>query len=145
MKQDLLLIEKKKPLIHNITNYVAMNFVANCLLAIGTSPIMARASEEVEEISANCDALALNLGILEKESFKSMMLAGKAAKKNIPIVLDVVGVGGTSFRMQAATEIISACHPIVVKGYLHIRFEKEAYSHQNELDYLLHRKHYNYL
>lgn len=50
MKQDLLLIEEKHPLIHNITNYVAMNFVANCLLAIGASPIMARALEEVKEI-----------------------------------------------------------------------------------------------
>lgn len=117
MKKDLLLIEEKHPLIHNITNYVAMNFVANCLLAIGTSPIMARASEEVEEISANCDALALNLGILEKESIKAMKIAGMAAKqKNIPIVLDVVGVGATAFRMQAATEIISSCHPTVIKG-----------------------------
>lgn len=67
MKQDLLLIEEKHPLIHNITNYVAMNFVANSLLAIGASPIMARALEEVEEISSRCDALALNLGIPEKK------------------------------------------------------------------------------
>ena len=129
MKQDLQLIEEKKPLIHNITNYVAMNFVANCLLAIGASPIMARASEEVEEISANCDALALNLGILEKESIKAMRIAGVAAKqKDIPIVLDVVGVGATSFRMQAATEIISICHPTVIKG--NASEIKSLYAHQ---------------
>lgn len=117
MKEDLLLIEEKHPLIHNITNYVAMNFVANCLLAIGASPIMARAPEEVGEISSCCDALALNLGILEKDSIKAMKIAGMAAKRNdIPTVLDVVGVGATSFRMKAAIEIISSCHPTVVKG-----------------------------
>ena len=52
MKTDLRLIQELQPLIHNITNYVAMNFVANSLLAIGASPIMARAEEEVEEISS---------------------------------------------------------------------------------------------
>lgn len=65
MNRDLRLIEGQHPLIHNITNYVAMNFVANSLLAIGASPIMARAQEEVEEISSKSNALALNLGILE--------------------------------------------------------------------------------
>ena len=50
MKTDLRLIQEQQPLVHNITNYVAMNFVANSLLAIGASPIMARAEEEVEEI-----------------------------------------------------------------------------------------------
>lgn len=49
MKTDLRLIQEQQPLVHNITNYVAMNFVANSLLAIGASPIMARAEEEVEE------------------------------------------------------------------------------------------------
>ena len=63
MDRDLRLIEEQHPLIHNITNYVAMNFVANSLLAIGASPIMARAQEEVEEICSKSNALALNLGI----------------------------------------------------------------------------------
>lgn len=117
MKQDLLLIEEKHPLIHNITNYVAMNFVANSLLAIGASPIMARALEEVEEISSRCDALALNLGIPEKKTIQAMIQAGSIARqRNIPIVFDVVGVGATSFRMKAAKKIIHTCHPTVIKG-----------------------------
>lgn len=117
MKDDLISIENRHPLIHNITNYVAMNFVANCLLAIGASPIMARACEEVEEISSNCHALALNLGTPERESIRAMILAGTAArKKNIPIVLDIVGAGATSFRMKAVQEIIRSCHPTVIKG-----------------------------
>ena len=79
MKTDLRLIEELQPLIHNITNYVAMNFVANSLLAIGASPIMARAEEEVEEISSKSNALALNLGIPESTTAHSMILAGEAA------------------------------------------------------------------
>lgn len=94
-----------------------MNFVANCLLAIGASPIMARAPEEVEEISSNCHALALNLGTPERESIRAMILAGAAARKNdIPIVFDIVGAGATSFRMKAVHDIISSSHPTVVKG-----------------------------
>ena len=81
MKTDLRLIEEQQPLIHNITNYVAMNFVANSLLAIGASPIMARAEEEVEEISSKSNALALNLGIPESTTAHSMILAGEAAMK----------------------------------------------------------------
>ena len=117
MNRDLRLIEGQHPLIHNITNYVAMNFVANSLLAIGASPIMARAQEEVEEISSKSNALALNLGILENATAYSMLQAGDAASKSrIPIVLDVVGVGATRFRMDTASKIILQCQPTVIKG-----------------------------
>ena len=34
-------VRKKVPLIHNITNYVTVNDVANIILACGASPIMA--------------------------------------------------------------------------------------------------------
>jgi hypothetical protein len=106
MKTDLRLIQEQQPLVHNITNYVAMNFVANSLLAIGASPIMARAEEEVEEISSKSNALALNLGVPESTTAHSMILAGEAAmKKRIPIVFDVVGVGATRFRMDIASPI----------------------------------------
>lgn len=129
IEKDLRLIEEQHPLIHNITNYVAMNFVANSLLAIGASPVMARAQEEVEEISSKSNALALNLGILENASAHSMLLAGEAAfKSRIPIVFDVVGVGATRFRMDTAAKIILQCHPAVIKGNAsEIRL---LYSHQ---------------
>ena len=129
MEKDLRLIEEQHPLIHNITNYVAMNFVANSLLAIGASPIMARAKEEVEEISSKSNALALNLGILESATAHSMILAGEAASKsNIPIVLDVVGVGATRFRMDTVSNIILRCHPTVIKG--NASEIQALYSHQ---------------
>lgn len=117
MKTDLRLIEEQQPLIHNITNYVAINFVANSLLAIGASPIMARAEEEVEEISSKSNALALNLGIPESATAHSIILTGEVAmERRIPIVFDVVGVGATRFRMDIASQIILRCHPTVIKG-----------------------------
>ena len=129
MKTDLMLIGERHPLIHNITNYVAMNFVANSLLAIGASPIMARAEEEVGEISAKCQALALNLGIVESSTARSMQIAGKAAHENgVPIAFDVVGVGVTQFRMKIASDIINSSHPNVIKG--NASEIQALYSHQ---------------
>ena len=43
-------IRENSPVIHNITNYVVMNNSANALLAIGASPVMAHAEEEMEEM-----------------------------------------------------------------------------------------------
>lgn len=117
MKTDLKLIEERHPLVHNITNYVAMNMVANSLLAIDASPIMARSPKEVEEIAAGCDALALNLGTLEEDSAKAMILAGKTAYlHHKPVVFDPVGVGATAFRKSTTNLIIKECHPTVIKG-----------------------------
>ena len=94
-----------------------MNMVANSLLAIGASPIMARSPKEVEEIAASCDALALNLGTLEEESATAMVSAGKSAYlHHKPIVFDPVGVGATAFRRTNADSIIRECHPAVIKG-----------------------------
>lgn len=42
---------------------------------------MARAEEEVEEISSKSNALALNLGVPESTTAHSMILAGEAAMK----------------------------------------------------------------
>ncbi len=43
---NLAALREKKPLIHNITNFVVMNFTANALLAMGASPVMAHAPPE---------------------------------------------------------------------------------------------------
>ena len=48
--QSLALIRERTPLIHNITNFVVMNETANVLLALGASPVMAHAIEEVREM-----------------------------------------------------------------------------------------------
>ena len=86
-------IRNTQPVIHCITNYVSMTDCANGLLAIGASPVMAEAKEEVAHITGLSDSLLLNTGMLSSEKLISMRLSGICAKeKGIPIVLDPVGV-----------------------------------------------------
>ena len=81
-------VRKKKPLIHSITNYVAMNYTANALLACGASAVMAHGDEEVEEMVSLADALVLNLGTLTQARVETMIKAGKRAnEKSIPVIL----------------------------------------------------------
>ena len=54
---NLKTLRGKNPLIHNITNFVVMNYTANALLACGASPVMAHAAEEVEEMVSFAGAL----------------------------------------------------------------------------------------
>ena len=99
MKEYLENVRCVAPLIHNITNYVTANDVANVLLACGASPIMADEEAEVEEITAHCMGLNLNLGTLNQKKIPAMQKAGKMANKlGHVVVLDPVGVGASSFR-----------------------------------------------
>lgn len=110
-------IENKKPLVHVITNAVTINDCANALLAIGASPIMAEDPAEVEEIVQLSDALVLNLGMPNPAKLKAMELAGrKAARLHIPIVFDPVGVGASSFRLQAAKRLLQQIPFSVIRG-----------------------------
>lgn len=110
-------LREKKPLVHCITNYVTVNDVANAILACGGSPIMADAAEEVGEIVALSAALVINIGTLNGRTLESMLLAGKCAnEKNIPVVLDPVGAGASSFRGEAATRLLSSVRFAVLRG-----------------------------
>ncbi|WP_110926880.1 hydroxyethylthiazole kinase [Bacillus massiliglaciei] len=100
-------IRKKQPLVHSITNYVVANFTANGLLAIGASPVMADEAEEVEEMVSIASSLLINIGTINTRTKEAMLLAGKRANElGIPVVLDPVGVGATSFRKQAVRELL---------------------------------------
>lgn len=77
LKQCFDNVREKHPLVHNITNYVTVNDVANILLACGGSPIMADDSGEVEDITSICQGLNINIGTLNKNTIPSMFLAGK--------------------------------------------------------------------
>jgi len=115
--QDLLKIRTEAPLIHNITNYVAMNITANALLAIGASPVMSHAPEEVEEMTSLARALVLNLGTLSVPWIESMLKAGRTAlQAGIPIVLDPVGSGATQFRTSTARQLIQQIPPAIIRG-----------------------------
>ena len=81
-------IKNLAPLVHNITNYVVMELTANCLLAIGASPVMAHALEEVKDMAMLSNSLVLNMGTLSYSWVEGMKLAIQSANcKGIPVVL----------------------------------------------------------
>jgi hydroxyethylthiazole kinase len=109
-------VREKSPLVHNITNYVVMNNTANALLAIGASPIMAHAHQEVEEMVNICQALVINIGTLDEYWVVSMIQAAKTAHRlNKPWILDPVGAGATSYR-DATLEYLLSFKPTVIRG-----------------------------
>jgi len=115
--QNLAAVREKKPLIHNITNFVAMNYTANALLAMGASPLMAHAENEVEELVCSAGALVLNIGTPSESRISSMIIAGrKATELNTPIILDPVGAGASSFRMKSALKILDQVRVGVIRG-----------------------------
>ncbi len=117
MKTCLENVRALRPLIHNITNYVTVNDVANALLAIGASPIMADDAAEVEDITSICAGLSINIGTLNKNTIPSMMLAAKkAASLGHKIVLDPVGAGASALRTKTALELLDAAQFDVVRG-----------------------------
>ena len=115
--ENLKKLREKKPLVHNITNFVVMNYTANVLLAIGASPVMSHAQEEVEEMVSLAGGLVLNIGTLAPEWIESMVRAGKKANKlSIPIILDPVGSGATAFRTETVRRLIKELSIKVIRG-----------------------------
>lgn len=115
--RDACSIKEERPLIHNITNYVVMEFTANVLLALGASPVMAHALEEVADMCSISRSLVVNIGTLSQPWIKSMGEAFLAAKKgNIPTVFDPVGAGATRYRTEAAKDFINRFCPTVIRG-----------------------------
>jgi hydroxyethylthiazole kinase len=115
--QRLVELRQRRPLVHNITNYVVMDFSANALLAIGASPVMAHAVEEVREMVALAGALVLNIGTLSPPWIEAMFLAGREAReRGVPVVLDPVGAGATRLRTDTAVKLIEEIRPAVVRG-----------------------------
>lgn len=110
-------LRRQRPLIHHITNFVTMTDCANATLAIGASPTMTNAVEEVAEMAAAAKALVLNLGTLQQWTLEAMLAAGKsAAVHGVPIVFDPVGAGGTTFRTQAALRLLDELPMAVIRG-----------------------------
>src|SRR5882724_9653957 len=115
--ESLRRLRERKPLVHQITNYVVMNETANATLAIGALPVMAHAPEEVEEMVGIAGALVLNIGTLSSHWIEAMLIAGTAANgRGVPVVLDPVGVGATSFRTDTARRILDVVDVAVLRG-----------------------------
>src|ERR671913_1295022 len=115
--QTLRELRERKPLIHQITNYVVMNETANATLALGALPVMAHAAEEVEEMVGLARALVINIGTLSPPWVDAMLMAGKAANaRAIPVVLDPVGAGATRYRTEMAKRLLDELDVTVLRG-----------------------------
>jgi hydroxyethylthiazole kinase len=113
----LATLRDRKPLVHQITNYVVMNETANATLALGALPVMAHAVEEVEEMVGLASALVLNIGTLSPHWIEAMVLAGRAANaRGVPVVLDPVGAGASRYRTDAARGLLAELDVAVLRG-----------------------------
>jgi hydroxyethylthiazole kinase len=114
---SLRAMREQKPLVHQITNYVVMNETANATLALGALPVMAHAGEEVEEMARIASSLVLNIGTLSEHWVEAMLLAGgTASARQIPVVLDPVGAGATTYRTVTAHRILDLVDVTVLRG-----------------------------
>lgn len=114
--RTLAAVREKGPLVHNITNLVAMDLAANLLLAVGASPAMAHAEDEVADFVSLASALTINTGTFTRSWMKAAVLAAEqAGKGGTPWVLDPVGCGATEFRLANATRL-AGMSPSIIRG-----------------------------
>ena len=117
LKTMLENVRAKSPLVHNITNYVTVNDVANVLLAAGGSPIMSDDADDVEDITSICGGLNINIGTLNKNTIPSMFLAGKKANAlGHSVLLDPVGAGASRLRTDTANRLMQEVRFDAVRG-----------------------------
>ncbi len=110
-------VQDRTPLVHNITNYVTVNDVANVLLACGGSPIMSDEPEDVEDITAICGGLNINIGTLNQSSIQAMFLAGRKANQlGHPVLLDPVGTGASRLRTGTANRLVKEIKLTAIRG-----------------------------
>ena len=117
LKECLDQVRKTAPVVHNITNYVTVNDVANVILACGGSPIMSDEPEDVADITSICGGLNINLGTLHKTSIEGMLKAGHRSNElGHPVLLDPVGAGASRFRTETALKLIKEIKFSVIRG-----------------------------
>lgn len=117
IKECLENVRRTVPLVHNITNYVTVNDVANVILACGGSPIMADDEEDAPDITAICGGLNINIGTLNKRTIPAMYLAGKRANElGHVVLLDPVGAGASKLRTDTAVGLMKEIRFDVIRG-----------------------------
>ncbi|MEX2461391.1 MAG: hydroxyethylthiazole kinase [Paenibacillaceae bacterium] len=110
-------VRENNPLIHNMTNEVVTNFTANGLLALGASPVMAYAIEEVADMAKIAGALVLNMGTLNAGLVEAMIVAGRSANAHgVPVIFDPVGAGATAYRTETARRILNQVNISIIRG-----------------------------
>ena len=117
LSQYLQRVRSSKPLVHHITNVVTVSDCANATLFVGALPVMANSPLEVQEMVGLAQALVLNIGTLHAEQIDAMLLAGREAnRRGIPVILDPVGAGATTYRTGTALRILEELLIAVVRG-----------------------------
>ena len=115
--EALAAIRDSKPLLHCISNLVTANDCANLALAVGASPIMAQAPQEMADIAVLASAVVLNTGTPDEAKFTAARLAGAAAnRRGIPVVLDPVGVGASPWRLENIRQLLQEVHPAILRA-----------------------------
>lgn len=110
-------VRARNPLVHNITNVVVTNYTANGLLALGASPVMAYAKEEVADMAKIAGALVLNMGTLDETVVKAMHIAGRSANAyQVPVIFDPVGAGATPYRTETARQMMKEVRVSILRG-----------------------------
>ncbi|MBR3259001.1 MAG: hydroxyethylthiazole kinase [Eggerthellaceae bacterium] len=110
-------VRETHPLIHNITNYVTVNDVANALLAAGASPIMADDIEDAPDITQICGGLTINIGTLNTRTIPGMFAAGRRANElGHPVVLDPVGAGASKIRTETSYRLLDEVRFAAIRG-----------------------------
>ncbi len=116
MKEALAALRASHPLLHCISNFVTARDCANLALSLGAAPVMARAEEEVAEIAASSAAVVLNTGTPDSATFSACRAAGRTANRlGIPVVLDPVGAGGSSWRRSEILSLLEDVHPAILR------------------------------
>ena len=119
MDNAVSLLREKCPLVHCMTNYVTVNDVANAILAIGGSPIMADDIDEAGEIASVSSALVINIGTLNARTIESMVAAGKSANEHsVPVIFDPVGAGASVLRCRTVDRLLSEVRFSIIRGNL---------------------------
>ncbi|MCE6949869.1 hydroxyethylthiazole kinase [Cereibacter sphaeroides] len=109
-------MRRTAPLVQCITNFVAMNVMANVLLAAGASPAMVHDAEESAEFAGIAHVLTINMGTPSPRWIEGMVAAAEgAAAAGRPWVLDPVAVGATAFRRDLGARLLEL-KPAVIRG-----------------------------
>lgn len=110
-------LKARTPLIHCLTNPLAIQFTANALLAAGASPAMIEAEQETAAFTAIAANLLINIGTLHEGRLATMRLAAQTAmRQGKPWVLDPVAVGPVlAYRSAFARELLDY-RPAVIRG-----------------------------
>ncbi|WP_348663743.1 hydroxyethylthiazole kinase [Chlamydia vaughanii] len=115
MDEVLQHLRKEQPVILSITNYVSMDFLANCFLALGVSPIMSVSDLELDELIKLSSAVYINIGTLDhlfiQRAYRAVDLAERYDK---PVIFDPAGSGATNIRTEVSHHLLT--HATIIRG-----------------------------